>query len=223
MVSGAPRKRRRRRLLLTTNTDDNAIAAPATSGFSMPSIASGMAATLYANAQKRLRLDGRERAPREADRVDDGDQVAAHEGQVARFDGDIRAGAHRDAEVCRRECDRIVDAIADHRHDPAMLLQGSHDLGLLRRQHLGAHFVDADLRGDRASRAFVVAREQDRREAQRLQLRDGRGTRDLHGVGDGEDAASPTVPRDRDDGAAAGLERRLLFGEGRRKRDAPLG
>ena len=40
------RKLRRRRLLVTTNTDENAIAAPAMNGFSSPSIAIGIAATL---------------------------------------------------------------------------------------------------------------------------------------------------------------------------------
>lgn len=40
------RNDRRRRLLSTTNTDENAMAAPAIIGFSRPSAASGMAATL---------------------------------------------------------------------------------------------------------------------------------------------------------------------------------
>ena len=40
------RKLRRRRLLVTTKTEENAIAAPAMKGFSRPSIAIGMAATL---------------------------------------------------------------------------------------------------------------------------------------------------------------------------------
>ena len=39
-------KRRNRRLLLTTNTELNAMAAPAISGLSRPSAASGMAARL---------------------------------------------------------------------------------------------------------------------------------------------------------------------------------
>ncbi len=39
-------KDRSRRLLLTTKTDENAIAAPAIIGLSMPSAASGRAATL---------------------------------------------------------------------------------------------------------------------------------------------------------------------------------
>src|SRR5690606_28015395 len=50
------RKERRRRLLPTTNTLENAIAAPASIGFSSPSAASGIAAVLYAKAQNRLPL-----------------------------------------------------------------------------------------------------------------------------------------------------------------------
>jgi hypothetical protein len=47
-------KRRRRRLLLTTNTLEKAIAPAAMIGLSRPATASGIAATLYAKAQKRL-------------------------------------------------------------------------------------------------------------------------------------------------------------------------
>ena len=49
-------KRRNRKLLLTTNTLDDAIAALATIGDSNHDIASGIAATLYANAHTRLPL-----------------------------------------------------------------------------------------------------------------------------------------------------------------------
>src|SRR5699024_3955016 len=50
------RNPRRRRLFVTTNTEENAMAAPAIIGLSRPSAASGIAATLYANAQNRLPL-----------------------------------------------------------------------------------------------------------------------------------------------------------------------
>ncbi len=42
----AARNRRSRRLLLTTKTDENPMAAPASSGLSMPTAARGSAATL---------------------------------------------------------------------------------------------------------------------------------------------------------------------------------
>src|SRR5690242_14723541 len=47
---------RSRRLLLTTNSDENAMAAPASIGFSRPAAANGSAAMLYANAQNKLPL-----------------------------------------------------------------------------------------------------------------------------------------------------------------------
>src|SRR6266550_6872814 len=49
-------KRLSRRLLVTTNSDEAAIAAAAMMGLSKPATATGMAATLYANAQKRFPL-----------------------------------------------------------------------------------------------------------------------------------------------------------------------
>src|SRR5918996_182314 len=50
------RKRRRRSEFVTTKRLEAAIAAAATIGFSSPATASGIAATLYANAQKRFAL-----------------------------------------------------------------------------------------------------------------------------------------------------------------------
>src|SRR5699024_5407305 len=55
-ASTTDRNRRSRRLLLTTKTLEKAMAAPAIIGLRRPSAASGTAATLYANAQKRLPL-----------------------------------------------------------------------------------------------------------------------------------------------------------------------
>src|SRR5262249_40310958 len=55
-LSRTLRNRRSRRLLLTTNRLDTAIAAAAMIGFNSPATASGIAATLYANAQNRLLL-----------------------------------------------------------------------------------------------------------------------------------------------------------------------
>src|SRR5436190_7325211 len=54
--SRIPWNLRSRKLFATTKSDDNAIAAAAIIGFSSPATARGIAATLYANAQKRLPL-----------------------------------------------------------------------------------------------------------------------------------------------------------------------
>ena len=103
-VSG--RKVRSRRLLETTNTELSAIAAPAMIGLSRPAAARGRAATLLAKAQNRLPLM----------------VVAADEGEVGGFDGHVGAGAHGEAEVGLGEGGGVVDAVADHRDDLALVL-----------------------------------------------------------------------------------------------------
>ena len=59
----------------------------------------------------------------EPDRVGGGAQVAADEGEVAGLDGDVGAGAHREAEVGRGQRGGVVDAVADHRDDAALGLE----------------------------------------------------------------------------------------------------
>ena len=78
------------------------------------------------------------------------------------LDRDVGAGADREAEVGLRERGRVVDAVADHRDDAALGLQPADDVGLVGRQHLGDHLVDADLGGDRARGRLVVAGQQHR-------------------------------------------------------------
>ena len=97
------RKRRSRSEFVTTNRDEPAIAAAATIGLSSPATASGIAATLYANAQKRFPLIVRSVRPGEPDRVDRGAQVARHEREVGGLDRDVGAGADREPEVGLRE------------------------------------------------------------------------------------------------------------------------
>ena len=93
-------------------------------------------------------LDRAQGPSREADRVGGGAQVAGDERQVGRLDRDVGAGADREAEVGLRERGRVVDAVADHRHDLARCLQAL-DLGdLVVRVDLGEHALDADLGGD---------------------------------------------------------------------------
>ena len=83
-----------------------------------------------------------------------------HEREVARLDRDVGAGAHRDPEVGLRERGGVVDAVADHRDDPAVALQPLDDGDLVGREHLGDDVVDADLRRDGRGGPFVVAGEQ---------------------------------------------------------------
>ena len=59
------------------------------------------------------------------DRVDGGPQVAADQGQVGGLDGDVGAGAHRDAQVGLGQRGGVVDPVADHRDHPALALQSA--------------------------------------------------------------------------------------------------
>ena len=112
-------KRRSRKLFVTTKTELAAIVRPASIGFSKPAAASGIAATLYANAQNRLPLITARvrRDSRMASAA--ASQVAADQGQVARLDGHVGAGAHGQAQVGLCERGRVVDAVADHGHHSA--------------------------------------------------------------------------------------------------------
>ena len=65
----------------------------------------------------------RERSAREADRVRRSSQVARDEGDVGRLDGDVRPGSEGETEICLRERRRVVDPVADHRDDLALVLQ----------------------------------------------------------------------------------------------------
>ena len=49
--------------------------------------------------------------------------VAAHQRDAGRMHRHVGAGAHRDADVRRRQRRRVVDAVADHGHDLALGLQ----------------------------------------------------------------------------------------------------
>ena len=88
-----------------------------------------------------------QRASGEADGVGGDSQVAAHEGEVAGLDRDVGAGAHGQAEIGLGEGGGVVHAVADHRHDPATVLQLLDDVDLVGGQDVGVHVggVDAHL------------------------------------------------------------------------------
>jgi hypothetical protein len=68
---------------------------------------------------------------------------------------------------------RVVDAVADHRDDAALVLQPLDDADLVGRQHVGDDLVDADLGGHCSRRRLVVAGEQHRAQAEGAQPPDG--------------------------------------------------
>jgi hypothetical protein len=88
-----------------------------------------------------------------------------HQGEAGALDGHVGASAHGDADVGLRQCRRIVDAVAGHRHLVAFGLQILDDACLVRGQYVGTDFVDAQAAGDGTRRAFVVAGGHDDRQA----------------------------------------------------------
>ena len=187
---------------MTTNTLENAIAAPATTGDNRPDMASGMAATLYANAQNRLPLivPSVRRDRRIASAADT--RSSPKQRQIAGLDRDIGAAPHRDAQIGLGERRRIVDTVADHRHRSSVVLQTTHDVDLVGRHHLGAHRLDPDLRRDPLGGRPVVAGEQHRFQTEPPQVGDRIGARRLDRVGDHELGEYVVVTTEFDDRAA---------------------
>ena len=68
--------------------------------------------------------------------VDDSHEVGPHQRDVGRLDGDVGAGADRDAHVRGGEGRGVVDAVTDHADERALLLQRRDLRGLLAREDL---------------------------------------------------------------------------------------
>src|SRR5699024_9058604 len=151
---------------------------------------------------EQVRLDRAQGPAGEPDRVERGHQVPAHERDVGGLNGDVGAGAHRQAQVGLGQRRGVVDAVADHRDDLPLALQAGDDVDLVLGQNLGDDLLDADLGGDPPGDGLVVASEQDRGEAETLQAGDGLSAGGLDGVGDDEDPAGLSVPTNGDDSLA---------------------
>ena len=92
---------------------------------------------------------------RQPNQEGDAAQVVVHQRDGGALDRDVAAeGSHGDAHVAGRR--RVVDAVADHRHKQALLLQLV-DVGLLLfGQASGLDLGDADLGGNRLGHPLVV-------------------------------------------------------------------
>ncbi len=134
----------------------------------------------------------------EADRLDDGAEVVVGQDHDRGLLGDLGAGdAHRDADVGLLEGRRVVDAVAGHGHDVALLAQDVHEVDLVLGRDAGEDAdavdlpdglvvaqgtevgaghraaLDAQLAGDRLGRDRVVAGDHAHLEAGRVRRRDG--------------------------------------------------
>ena len=109
------------------------------------------------------------------------------------LDGDVGAGAHRDADVGLRQRRRIVDAVAGHRDALTLRLQPLDHGGLLVWQDVRFHAIDADRPGDRGGGDRVVAGQHHDLHAFAVQRVDRFPRRWLHGIGDPEQAGGLAV------------------------------
>src|SRR5205807_2761907 len=144
--------------------------------------------------------DGAERSPGEADGGGHAVELGREQGDVGALDGDVGAGADGDAEVGLDEGRGVVDAVAHHGHDPALLLKVADGGHLVGGEHLGEDVADADGGGDGVGGGPVVAGDHDDVDAHRGQVGDSGGGVVLEGVGHRQDAADLPIPAGEDGG-----------------------
>src|SRR5205823_7893665 len=95
--------------------------------------------------------------PGQPDDGDDAARVAAGQHDAGRLDGHVGAGADGDADVGPGQGGSVVDAVTDHGHRPAPVLEGGDGLVLILRQDLGEDLVNPEFGGDRVGDLAGVA------------------------------------------------------------------
>ena len=161
--------------------------------------------------------DHADRVPGQADRLGKGRERVAHQDDRAGLGGQVAAHAgQRKADVGAGQGRGIVDAVADHRHDPPFAPAAVDPVRLAGRRQLGLDPLDVDLPGDGHRGGLAVAR-QDRQvlEAQVLQVVDRVVRVGAHAIPGADDADDRLVPH-HDQGSlprsVQALERRLDLG-----------
>ena len=217
------RKRRSLSALATTETLEKRHREPGDERVEQARGGKRQGGDVVAERPAQVLLDRAQRRARQADGVGGGARIAGDQREVGGLDGHVGAGADGQPEVGLRERGGVVDAVADHRDDPPLGLQATHDVDLVRREHLGDDLVDADRGGHRVRGGGVVAGEQQRTEPERPQGRDRfRGGR-LDRVGDGEQPARLAVPGHEHRGPSRGLGGLPGGVQPGRDLDAPVG
>ncbi len=85
-------------------------------------------------------------------------QVALDQHDSGAFDGDIRSGAHSDANMRRGQGRGVVDPIAGHGHDAALLAEPLDGFTFFLRSNFGFDVIDAQFSGNLGRRRTTVAR-----------------------------------------------------------------
>ncbi len=128
-------------------------------------------------------------------RPDDAAEVALEERHAGALDGDVRPGAHGDADVGGGERRGVVDAVAGHGDDAAVVAEALHHLALAIWQHFGLDLVDAELARHGLGGGAVVAGEHDDADALGMKVGDRLRRRLLDRIGDGDDAGRLAIDR----------------------------
>src|SRR5690606_38859794 len=124
-----------------------------------------------------------------------GREVVPHQRHVARFDGHVRSGADGDADVCLCECGRVIDTVADHCYDVALVLEVANGLCLAFGPDAGTYLVDAYVGCDSAGGFFRVTRDHGDADTEVVQGFDGGLRRGAYGVCDGEHTGRLAIHR----------------------------
>ena len=109
------------------------------------------------------------------------------------FHGYVSACSHCYADIRLGQRRGIVDTIARHCHFPALSLIALNDFGLLVRQDLSNHFVDAKLSGDRVGGGTTIAGKHDDANALFVKLLDGLSSGLFDGIGNPQQAGDFSV------------------------------
>jgi hypothetical protein len=110
-------------------------------------VATGRPSALYRNAKARFCFMFRTVAS-ESSRARDAAQIAFHERHLFARHSDVRAGAHRDADIRGRQRRRVVDPVARHRDTPPLGLETHYKFRLVLRPEFAVHLIDAELTPD---------------------------------------------------------------------------
>ena len=114
-----------------------------------------------AHGKRNAELDGFHCCTRKPFQIRDFGNIITHQCNVSRFHSNIAAHtAHGNTDACGFQCGCIIDAVPNHAHISAMLLQCGDVADFILRQQIGVDFADADLRRKIVGGLLVVAGQQ---------------------------------------------------------------
>ena len=102
-------------------------------------------------------------------------QIASEQSDAGALHRDIRAGAHRDANIGRGQGRRVIDSIAGHGDDLLSFAQFPDALVLMLRLDPRFDFVNPEFPRDGSRRPLVVAGEHNDLDAELMQMVDRSG------------------------------------------------